>query len=314
MVADSFGISADKADFSVHSVSSIIRLFMYILDTSALRGISRKNLEDAAKNHVMSISTISILEMASHLNDSPAPSKFLRLRGNFLKCKNFNIIDDPFWVLSEKINLSVNITRKEDKYVLLQLIKLVEDSTTQDELSQKKLTFPNGDTALCNYIGEDISKILKEEENRYIDDIYKMAKKIDLPPSMNGKHVLTEENLISAQIMCAEGLAGDMKIDSRVSSFCATCIYTGYILSRLYFYANARSRGIEEFAIDRNDCEDAYICLNLDISNDNILVTNDKGTISAIKNTIKLLNTSFNNQIMEDRVIDTTEFLARVKP
>lgn len=285
---------------------------MYILDTSALRGISKKDLENAANNHAVSISTISILEMASHLSDSSNPLSFSKSRGNFLKCKIPTVLNDPFWAISQKINLPANSTRKEDKEILLKLLDVVEESETLEALSKKTLTFPDGNIASCDSVGARISQILAEEENCYFCQILKQARKIALDPSKNGQHKLVANDLFSSQISFTKSLINDDSM-LRARSFCATAIYTGYILSRLYFYANKRARNTEKITIDKNDCEDAYICLHLDISNNEILVTDDKGTISAIKNTIQLLNAVLPNKISEDKVINTVEFLARIK-
>ena len=140
---------------------------MYILDTSAIRGISGAKLGAAAAKVDIAVSTLSVLELASHLNDSPDETTYLRARGNLIKCQIPQLLDDPFWLLSQKIQSSANPTRKEDKIVLSQLMVAAKQSQSLAELEIKTLSYPDGAVASCKDIGKKIEEILKEEEDSF---------------------------------------------------------------------------------------------------------------------------------------------------
>lgn len=283
---------------------------MYILDTSALRSISKVNLEKACANHDVRISTITVLELASHLNDDSETEQFLRNKGNFLKCKFPVILHDPFWELSKRIDTLVqtNSTRQEDMPILVELIRVVEGVSTLAELSSQSLSYPGGEKASCKNVGATISAILAEEENAYMSHVNNMASKLKLDPQNNGSHAFTVDNLLQSLVSCATETVGRDNSNLHAKAFCAMALYSGYIISRLYGYANNRPRGKEFLAIDRNDCEDAYICLHLDLDRDDILVTNDKGTLSALNQTLSLLDSRL-PEINQRRAIDVKEFV-----
>jgi hypothetical protein len=68
---------------------------MYILDTSAIQGIAKAKLEVVADKADIFVSTLSVLELGSHLQDSPEEARYLRARGNFLKCAIPSMLEDP---------------------------------------------------------------------------------------------------------------------------------------------------------------------------------------------------------------------------
>jgi hypothetical protein len=70
----------------------------YLLDTSALRGLSNSDLQLLVDQGVnLYASPYSVLELISHLEDSEG---FDRLKGRVMKCRYTEILDDPqatFW-------------------------------------------------------------------------------------------------------------------------------------------------------------------------------------------------------------------------
>jgi hypothetical protein len=282
---------------------------MYILDTSALRGISGKQLREAASKFDVAVSTLTVLELASHLNDSSIESSYLRARGNLIKCQITSLLDDPFWALSRKLQSPANPTRREDKIMLDQLLAAVEQSQTMAELGVKSLTYPDGRVASCDSIGVRISKILREEEELYVAHIQSLPPLAYLDPAENGKHCLTPIMLFEQLSVAAKSLSPVNDVSFQGRTFLASAPYFGYLTHRLYYYANLRSPGETELTIDRNDCEDAYILLNLDLFNDDTLVTNDKGTLQALRGTIDLLNAILPVPLSQSCVMSGDEFL-----
>ncbi|EKS9883923.1 hypothetical protein BTK96_000827 [Burkholderia pyrrocinia] len=283
---------------------------MYILDTSAIRGISRATLKKAAEKTTVAISTLSVLELASHLNDSNDDTKYSRARGNFLKCQECEILDDPFWLFSQHSQLPANITRKEDRPILTQLIAKVEQSQTLNELAQQTLVYPDGATASCEEVGKRIAKILHEEEKEFISNIQNFYSAAKLDPSLNGKHSLTSDALFETLLSSAKALSAGDNSNLRSKTLLATAPYIGYILHRLYLYANRLQPGEFMLNVDRNDCEDAYISLSLNLNSNDTLVTNDTGTLDALNGTIALLSEKLPEPLSSNYVMSSESFLS----
>ncbi|WP_156444534.1 hypothetical protein [Burkholderia sp. MSMB1826] len=284
---------------------------MYILDTSAIRAIPRKTLKTVAQKVDLAISTLSVLELASHLNDSDNNEKYLRSRGNFLKCQELRILDDPFWLLSQQNQAPVNATRQEDRIVLEQLIKKVEDSPTLEDFATQTLTYPDGAIASCRDGGKKIAGILHEEEEHYVKSVQDLANLMRLDPSLNGSHNLTADALFGILLHSSKS-STDSDPNLLAKTLFATAPYIGYILHRIYIYANKLPAGESTLNIDRNDCEDAYISLTLDLNSEDTLVTSDKGTEEALKGTIALLNDKFPAPFSSNYVMSTEEFISLV--
>lgn len=281
---------------------------MYILDTSAIRGISSASLKQAATKFPIAVSTLTVLELASHLNDSSSDEAYLRARGNLLKCQIPQMLDDPFWILSQRIQSSAAPTRREDKAVLRQLITAAEQSQTLAELDSRKLSYPDGTTALCRDIGKSIEELLKEEEGSFVSHIKSLPAHAKLDPSQNGKHCLDAASFLGQLIAATQSLMASNDPNLQARTFLATAPYFGYLIHRTYQYANRLPPGKEVLTVDPNDCEDAYISLNLDLHGEDILVTNDGGTLAALRGTFELLNQALSLSISSKRVISNTEF------
>ena len=237
---------------------------MYILDTSAIRSIPRKTLKLVAEKVDIAVSTLSVFELASHLNDSKDNQKYSRVRGNLLKCQELRIVDDPFWLLSQQTQTSANETRQEDRPMLEQLLKKVEESQTLEHLARQTLIYPDGATASFKEGGKRIAEILHEEEKLYIASVQDLANLMKLDSSLNGSHCLTADTLLGILLHSSKLSAGQ---DSNLlaKTFFATAPYSGYILHRLHLYTNRLPVGQSVLNIDRNDCEDAYISLTLNL-------------------------------------------------
>lgn len=286
---------------------------MYILDTSAIRGISSAKLRTAASKFDIAVSTLSVLELASHLNDSSDDSCYLRARGNLLKCRIARVLDDPFWLLSQLIQSSVNPTRMEDKIILCQLMAAAEQSLTLATLERKTLSYPDQVVVSCSDIGNRIAMILREEEVSFVAHIESLLLLAGLDPSLNGNHLPTASEFFRQLIAATRSLPGTADGNVQARAFLATAPYFGYLINRMYQYANRRSPGQVALSIDRNDCEDAYISLNLDLHGEDILVTNDKGTLSALRSTIQLLNEVLPFPIDSAHVMSNEEFVCAIE-
>lgn len=284
---------------------------MYILDTSAIRSIKRQTLEDISSRHDVAISTISVLEIASHLHDSEKNESYLRIRGNFLKCALPRMINDPFWELSEKTGMFANKTRKDDSDVLKRLLEIVKSHDDIGTLNDAEIINPEGMRAKCKDIGIHISGVLKDEEDQFLVQVNRYAEKLKLTGPKTEDIVFKPEDLLA----CIVGFSNKLVDDplAKAAVFCSSAPYVGYVLHRLYRYVNARPTGVSEFHIDRNDCEDAYICLHLDLMSEDVLVTEDQGTLEAIGKTMEFLNSLFPKKIEFKYAITLAEFIEQTK-
>lgn len=287
---------------------------MYILDTSAIRGISGNDLRVAATRFEIALPTLSVLELASHLSDSPNDDEYRRARGNLLKCQIAQqILDDPFCLLSQRIQLPVNPTRREDRDILRQLISAAEESPTLAELNAKTLSYADSATASCREIGRNIESILREEENSFVSHVSSLPAlaNLELDPSQNGTHRLDAATFLGQLTSATQSLSASA---DQLQTILGTASYFGYLMQRMYYYANNIQPGQTRLPVDGNDCEDAYFSLCLDLNGEDVLVTNDRGTLNALRCTFELLNEALSLSIDSSRVIDITEFLNGIAP
>lgn len=292
---------------------STLGLNMYILDTSAIRGISRDNIITASTHFNIAVSTVSVLELASHLTDSPGSNAYSRARGNLLKCQRVRILDDPFLRLAQRTGLPVNGTRREDAIALRQLLDAVNQAETLVQLERMTFTYADGTPASFSGIGERIGEALRNEEDQYVRHIRSLPGLLGLDPYQNGTHNPTSAELFRQLNTVTESLYTINYGTSIDDMFSATVLYFGYILSRMYQYADRclpGEVGEVELQVDRNDCEDAYISLNLDLRENDTLVTNDRGTQHALRRTITVLRE--NGYLPEIRIMSNDEFLSAI--
>lgn len=274
---------------------------MFILDTSVLRGISLSDLVSVCQRFDVAISTLTILELASHLGDESSGSGYLRARGNFLKCKHPRILYDPFWNLASTTNLKPNPTRGEDHLILAQLICAVEQSETLTELGLKEVTYPDGQAISCNDLGVRVSAILHDEEMQYVAGIESLSARVD-------GSLITANVLFKEISYVANKFASSDDAESKRYAFLAMAPYIGYMLSRLSYYESLRASEDQVIRVDGNDCEDAYIALHLDFAKNNTLVTNDKGTIRALTEACALLSEYLSIEIGQGCIMTGDEF------
>ncbi|QOF95009.1 hypothetical protein IFJ82_14505 [Novacetimonas hansenii] len=265
---------------------------MFIVDACFIRGTKWRTLDIISKKENIGVSPITAMELASHICDSFEESSYQRSKVNFLKCKLFKILDDPFWSLAKRRIITAHNSRQHESEMVSRLLPLVENSNRLEDLFEKYIEFPDGYRAKCN-IMEYSSSVLSEEEDIFRKTISRIWAKAPLNPLSNGEHTLHADQFSQAIINATKDNKCYKK--DKLAYIFSISMYFGYIMDRMIVYANKRPRGIGEFnydLIDTNDCEDAFLCLNLDLNSNNIIVTNDSGTIDAINNTVERISRS----------------------
>ena len=277
---------------------------MYILDTCAIRSISRKKLESAIRNGAdLSVCPITCCELASHLIKAPEDDYAIAL-SNFLKCRVPRLLDDSAVLWAERAGVphSVNQSRRDDRGLLEQMLGIVSKTGSLDDLHAKYLRYPDG--VLCPLVdcGKVFELILRTEEDWYVDRMKRLLSGSEFFRPRNGQYRVTKEILLANLARVGRGMSEDLSISpgEAISKGLAQAAYIGYMLYRLY---RAKNSGRND--IDRNDYEDAIICLAIDVYAGDVLVTGDKGTISALMDTMAQLQSM-------DCVMSTEDFVKKV--
>ena len=258
---------------------------MYILDTCAIKGISRKQLESAIRNGAdLSVCPRTCFELASHLVETAEDNCYAKARGNFLKCMIPRILDDSAVRWADRVDAQQNINagRRDDRDLLVQMLEIVSETRSLDDLHAKYLRYPDG--VLCPLVdcGKVFESILRTEEAWYVDRMRRLLSGSEFLRSPNGQYQVTKEILLANLVRVGRGMPEDLSISlgKAISKGLPQAPYIGYMLYRLY---RAKNSGRND--IDRNDYEDAIICLAIDVHAGDVLVTDDKGTIPALRHT-----------------------------
>ncbi|MDA8246105.1 hypothetical protein [Acidithiobacillus sp.] len=282
---------------------------MYILDTSALRSIGTDDLIKVKEKVNIGISTITAFELASHLTRDLTNHEHLRKRGNFLKGRIPQLLDDPFVLWAQRTSGLVNPHRKEDKILILQLFNAVEESPTLEELRSKIFYYSDGMKASFLDIGDMVYRALKKEEENYCSKITPLLSDSSKLHKVGSKFIITTE-VLKANIVNA---IGNKLVDHAPcirSEILSHALFTGYMLHRLYYYANKMTGSSQLANQDLNDCEDAYICLSLNLMAGDVLVTDDNGMFNAVKETFKQICEFLDPPLKQECcVITTKDFL-----
>ena len=276
---------------------------IYILDTCAIRSIPWAKLERAEQNGVdFAVCPITCFELASHLVKAEKQN-YARSRSNFLKCRIPHLLEDSAvrWADRARTPHSVNPSRREERDLLLQTLHIASEAQSLDDLYAKDLRYQDGFTLPLANHGERLDGILRGEEQWYINHMTQLLREQEFFRLPNGSYCITRKILVGNLERAGRSESTNSWIGRRraVSNAMVQAPYIGYMLHRLY---DAKNDGRND--IDRNDYEDAIICLAIDLDRHDVLVTKDKGTIRALKHTTALLE-------REDCVMSTDEFVQR---
>ena len=288
-------LSVPPLAISLYKMTNYLKL---ILDTSSLISIGGKHLEVASNKADICISPISIYELLCHIDEHEAgEDTFSRRKGNLLKCKILRVLDDPFAAHAVLVGAreSVNPTRFEDKIVLPQLIENLNRSQNLEEFYLTEVQYPNGEYAPVKDVAEKCRNVWEEEKDIYEKNIEYFHKKLMDGIRIEDLEKMQPHEFVKLAMGCAHKLAQDYKEDGIEDSnlvskvFASIYLYSGYRLAKTKYYMMKAYKNRTKFQIDRNDTEDCYICLHLDLVENCIFVTDDKGTQNALKESLSCL-------------------------
>jgi hypothetical protein len=293
---------------------------MYILDTSALKGIGRTKLELIKQRHDLAISPMTFHELLCHLDEIDDDMTFERQKGIIMKCQLPRILHDPFayHALTVGARDITNPSRFEEPTMIPQLLERLRDAKTLDVFYGTEVDYPDGSVGSCKDVSKRVREVLDEEERKYLEHQSVMRKELETnfpewsssgitPQQMGGYIASSLKNLITSY-RNEDRVPGNLLATKVTSSM---YMHIGYNAFRAIDYMMA-SRGHEEpITPDPNDCEDSYIAIHLELFKRDILVTEDKGTINALRRTSEAFHRFVSDKMqIESRVLSNDEFLA----
>ncbi|ODS34381.1 MAG: hypothetical protein SCARUB_00512 [Candidatus Scalindua rubra] len=294
---------------------------MYILDTCALQSIKRSTLELIRENVDIAISPLTFYELLCHLDETKKGKNFDRQKGNVLKCKIPRILHDPFasYTITVGAEKDTNPSRFEEPVVIEQFLEKLEKAKNLDGFFNDTIAFPDGAKGFCNDVAQRASQVLEREELRYLEILYSLkdmlkyeAKNKYSEDSYNNISPIRFESLISKFVshLTTAHSVGDGILDKDLLSKVNSSMYLffGYITARVIKYIKEDVSGNIGFKPDKNDCEDAFITLHLQLLREDTLVTNDGGTKKTLEWIIKTLRE--NQKECKVRVINSKNFIS----
>jgi hypothetical protein len=207
-----------------------------------------------------------------------------------LKVSNVEIMGDPFALWAGKVGgyPAIDPDRYRDPEAAKLLLLALEAHSTIDGLYDQDVTLSNGIRLRFTDCSARIRLGLAQREEAFRREWRERARDVERLGGPNWRKEMNSDTFFWEAILgCTRDTArylstlGAARVDTEDELWQLSFCYNGYILAR-----NIRSLnnyGPASFDLDANDVEDSEICAYLDVRNDDILVTNDKGTIEALE-------------------------------
>lgn len=293
---------------------------MYILDTCALQSIERPTLELILKKIDIAICPLTFYELLCHLDETKKGKNFDRQKGNVLKCKIPRILQDPFasYTITVGAEKDTNPSRFEEPVVIKQILEKLEKAENLDEFYYETIVFPDGTNGFCNDVAQRCRQVLEREEQRYLKLLYSLKDMLKYEcdnKDSEFSHINISSKRFEALISkfvnhlttahSEEDDIFDKDLLSKVNS--SMYLFFGYVTARVIEYIEVSVSKNIGFKPDKNDCEDAFITLHLQLLREDTLVTNDSGTTKTLEWIIKTLRE--NQKECKVRVINSENFI-----
>lgn len=289
----------------------------YILDTSALRGISVEDARKASGILDVRVPTLTLMEVADDFHRNMTQKEFNREKYNIIKAKYFKIIDDPYILLHKYGTIeSVNKGKEDDRRILEEFINSFDGVETVNNLFDLKIKdeeYNFFDWSIC----EVLQKIINKDKESYAKNLLSIWNENSLNFANNPAREMTGEIFFSA-LDSAVKETGLKKIKKR-NYISDNAIYIGYMVYCLIKYGSNFKSGKKIYDISKiagNDYIDGMILLYLSLRRNNTLVLNERKTIEAINKTIeniKLSDRNISKISNKEFYITIDEFRNRIK-
>jgi len=285
---------------------------MDILDTCAIRALSRNQITALAQIRTLAISPISLWELLCHLDDiesgEDAMDAFNRRKGQIAKIHGVRILDDPFaqHALSAGVAAVTNLTRFEDRAGAQEIISRIASAESLNALYAQTYQYPDGQNATLEGMAENCRQTLNRIENEFLITANRMRQE----ENDNQTDLNCDRNLWDSIFRRVEHLVNSYRQDGIEdelllrNSLCSMSTYYGYILARICA-TDPRSCNA---SLARNDTEDGLIVMHLDLLRDDIFVTRDQNTLNAVSRVLSILR-EHGNIVPRCRVVCSTDYV-----
>lgn len=274
---------------------------MEIIDTSALRSISRFDLDSILKRRRIVVSSTSIYELLCHLDEKRGglnqQESYETAKGQMLKARNLAVLYDPFAYWANKIGADyVDPDRYLDPEAVEKLFDALDANNTLDDFYSDSRLLQNGTSIGFRDCSARARRVLEEEELKFVSTWNTMVAQIITRGITDWKEQINAGNAFWSVVSISIDASADFLTGSVLSRedqanelwHLAYC-YIGYIISK--FFSRMNDSGIANFSVDKNDTEDALICGYLDVRANDILISNDQRTIKALNVTFAAFDT-----------------------
>jgi hypothetical protein len=254
---------------------------LYLLDTSALRNLSKKILQA----HTFYTSSFCVWELVCHLDEVP----FDQSKGQLMKAKRTRILDDPrapveTLLLPHDRELQ---RRVSDEELVTKMLHQLDKSESLQEFYKSDFRDSNGSFRQVSGLAARARNTLVAREQEYL----RLVQQIINALKTGQTKIATDEEYHNAILSLLEG--DIVKLQKRGATHKrlrdivtkSYYIHWSYIVHRTVGYFK---RG--KTKLDGNDFEDAEICRHLWLDTPYCLVTADKEQKRAIEKTITLIN------------------------
>ncbi|MFP4028472.1 MAG: hypothetical protein ACLFWL_11835 [Candidatus Brocadiia bacterium] len=284
----------------------------FLLDTSAFRAISRKNLVNWSERCRISISPVTFYELIRHL-DEGGECHFRRYRGQVLKCRQVKILEDPFLETAESPGMQwdFNPSRRDDRKIIVRLIDQLKDADTLDDFYSRSIKTPSWGIMDLRHLCERMRANIKRDERGYSIMFQRIArllqKKYPVKVLRGYKTIdIVKEVMFSSASKSAEKHAPDSNavVD-------AVHCFRGYVCARAKDCLTAAG-SVTEMKLPKNDMRDGWICVHLKMDTDRTLVTSDKKMREAVRIALRAYAEFYNKKPMA-KVISNIEFRNKMK-
>lgn len=264
--------------------------YLYILDTSAIRGLSQQRLREIGKWIPLAVSPYTVLELLSHLT----AGEFLRYKVEMSKLEDIDILMFPRTELprpqaSDSVLLNWTSLRNAMPSILL----CVKKAESYSQFTYASVPFGNGleRLSLCDFglrVKEDLTR-LKKDYSDLIEEVIKDLSRYD-----NSSLNTPNEHRFVAHVKEAmrPSLETLRKVNPSIDEgtyYDRLYSHVSFLILRALRYVQKR-RGAPNAKVDKNDYVDSNLCLHLDLRSPCILVTQDNAlrkdlswTLDAIK-------------------------------
>jgi hypothetical protein len=276
------------------------KVMRIILDTSAVRFLSRNKLDELAKVYScdLMMSPVSFYELLSHIDDCDRDGMqlFDRVRGNILKCKLLKLLDDPFYEVASELSIkNINQTRTDDRKMIPKILDALDKSKTLDDFYKKYIKYDDGRIAAIAGVGKRIKEELEKHEKEYKCYIKRQILNLEKTFASEGdknrfmqksSEIRVYELLKTMLTDAVDRSINNGEIKNRKNAW--EKVLRKYLISYGFSAYKIIIAHEKKNKLAGNDCEDWWISFHLDYLSNDCFLCGDSKTIESINFVLKI--------------------------